>query len=148
METLGLDAAIDYRAENVRAQVGAHFPNGCDVYFDNVGGEILEAALANLAHGARIVLCGAISIYNDFDGATGPRNYINLIIRAATMRGFLVFDFAARIPEAIADLGRWAAEGKLKDEIDVAEGLENAPDALRRLFTGGNLGKQLVHVAD
>ncbi|MBI2962390.1 MAG: NADP-dependent oxidoreductase [Deltaproteobacteria bacterium] len=147
-EEIGLAAAIDYRSENVRGRIVELLPKGCDVYFDNVGGDILEAALGRLARHARVVLCGAISTYNDREAATGPRNYVNLILRSATMRGFLVFDYAARIPEAVADLGRWAAEGKLKDQIDVAEGFESAPDALRRLFTGENLGKQIVHVAD
>ncbi|MGH7896494.1 MAG: NADP-dependent oxidoreductase [Candidatus Binatia bacterium] len=145
---IGLDAAIDYRSEPVAERIAELCPNGCDVYFDNVGGEILDAALANLAHKARVVLCGAISVYNDFEGAPGIRNTVNLIIRCASMRGFLVFEYAARIPEAVAELARWAAEGKIKDQVDVMERLENAPDALRRLFTGDNLGKQLVHVAD
>jgi NADPH-dependent curcumin reductase CurA len=104
--------------------------------------------LAKLARGARIVLCGAISAYNDFEHMSGPRNYINLIIYSASMRGFLVFDYVARFSEAIADLGHWAKSGKIKDQLDVVEGLEKAPDALRRLFTGENLGKQLVKIAD
>lgn len=143
---IGLDGAIDYRSENVARRIGELLPGGCDVYFDNVGGEILDAALANLAPKARVVLCGAISRYNDLESAAGIRNYLNLILRNATMRGFLVFEYAARIPEALADLGRWAAEGKLRDTVDVVDGLENAPDAFRRLFTGENLGKQLVRV--
>src|SRR5262245_42060505 len=145
---LGLDAAIDYRSENVPQRIRELCPKGVDVYFDNVGGEILDAVLAKLARGARIVLCGAISGYNDFEHMTGPRNYINLIIYSASMRGFLVFDYFARFGEAIADLGSWAKAGKIKDQLDVVEGLENAPDALRRLFTGENLGKQLVKIAD
>jgi NADPH-dependent curcumin reductase CurA len=145
---LGLDAAIDYRNEKVAARIGELCPKGVDVYFDNVGGEILDAVLAHLAMGARIALCGAISGYNDFAHMPGIRNYVNLIVRSATMRGFLVFNYAARIPEAIADLAAWAAAGKIKNQVDVVTGLENAPDALRRLFTGENLGKQLVKVAD
>jgi NADPH-dependent curcumin reductase CurA len=148
VDTLRLDGAIDYRAGNVGEAIARHFPKGVNVYFDNVGGAILEAALAHLAFHARVVLCGAISIYNDLEHATGPRNYVNLILRSARMEGFLVFQFAARIPEAIADLGRWAAEGRLHNEVDVVEGFERAPDALRRLFTGENLGKQLVKIAD
>jgi len=148
MRELGIDAAIDYRKENVGARLRELCPKRVDVYFDNVGGEILDAVLANLATGARIALCGAISGYNDFANMPGLKNYLNLIVRAATMRGFLVFQFAARIPQAIADLAAWAAAGKIKDQIDVANGLENAPDALRRLFTGENLGKQLVKIGD
>jgi NADPH-dependent curcumin reductase len=147
LRELHLDGAIDYRAGHVRERIAELFPKGCNVYFDNVGGEILDAALANIAHGARVVLCGAISIYGDLEHAPGIRNYINLVIRRSTMRGFLVFDYAARIPEAIEALGGWAREGKLRNEVDVVEGLENAPDALRRLFTGENLGKQLVRIA-
>jgi NADPH-dependent curcumin reductase len=145
---LGLDAAIDYRSENVAQRIRELCPKGVDVYFDNVGGEILDAVLAKLARGARIVLCGAISGYNDFEHMSGPRNYINLIIYSASMRGFLVFDFVSRFGEAIADLGSWVKAGKIKDQLDVMEGLENAPEALRRLFTGENLGKQLVKIAD
>lgn len=146
-EVLQLDGAIDYRSENVNQRIKELLPRGCDVYFDNVGGEILDAALANLARGARVVLCGAISIYSDFANAPGIRNTPALIVRRGMMRGFLVFDYAARMPEAIESLGRWSSEGKLRSEVDVVEGLENAPDALRRLFTGENIGKQLVRIA-
>ncbi len=145
---LGLDAAIDYRGENVAARIRELCPHGVDVYFDNVGGEILDAVLARLAMAARIVLCGAISVYNDFAHMPGIRNYVSLILRSATMRGFLVFSYAARFPEAIAELGAWARAGKIKNQVDVMTGLENAPDALRRLFTGENLGKQLVKLAE
>ena len=147
-DTLHLDDAIDYRTEDVGERIAHFFPRGCDVYFDNVGGDILDAALANLALRARVVLCGAISVYNDLEHVAGPRNYLNLIIKSARMEGFLVFNYAARIPEAIADLGRWAAEGKIHNEVDVVDGFEQTPDALRRLFTGENLGKQLVKIAE
>jgi len=145
---LGLDAAIDYRAERVAKRIHELFPKGCDVYFDNVGGEILDAALGALAIRARVVLCGAISSYNSTELPPGPRNYTNLIVRRARMEGFLVTDYAARFGEAIADLARWTAEGKLRDRVDVVDGLENAPAAFQRLFTGENLGKQLVRVAE
>jgi hypothetical protein len=147
-EELGLDAAIDYRAGPVGRRIAEVLPRGCDVYFDNVGGEILDAALAHLALGARVVLCGAISTYNDAEGGPALRNYTNLIVRRARMQGFLVTDYAARFAEAIGDLSRWAAEGKVRDRVDIVEGLEHAPEAFRRLFTGKNLGKQLVHIAD
>jgi NADPH-dependent curcumin reductase CurA len=145
---LGLDDAIDYKNEDVRARLRELFPKGVDVYFDNVGGEILDAVLANLAVGARIVLCGAVSGYSGLDERYGLRNTNNLIVRQGTMRGFLVFEFMSRAMEAAADLVTWAGEGKVKNQIDVVEGLENAPDALARLFTGENLGKQLIKVAD
>ncbi len=144
---LGLDAAIDYRQGDVAAELAKLAPGGIDVYFDNVGGEILDAVLANLSMGARISLCGAISGYNDFAHMPGLRNYTSLIVKCGRMRGFLVMEFASRFGEAIAELAGWAAAGKIKSEIDVVDGLENAPDALRRLFTGANVGKQLVKIA-
>jgi NADPH-dependent curcumin reductase CurA len=104
--------------------------------------------LASLGQGARIAICGAIAGYSDFEQRPGIRNHHMLITSRGTMRGFLVFDFADRMLEAIGDLATWAGEGKIKNQIDVVEGLENAPDALRRLFTGENLGKQLVKVAE
>ncbi|MGH7822454.1 MAG: NADP-dependent oxidoreductase [Candidatus Binatia bacterium] len=145
---LGLDAAIDYRAEKVHRRIAELCPKGIDVYFDNVGGEILDAALAHLALGARVVLCGAISSYNDQEPRPGPRNYTNLIVRRARMEGFLVTDYAPRFPQAIAELARLAAEGKLRDQVDVVDGLENAPEAFRRLFTGENFGKQLIRIGE
>ena len=145
---LGFDACIDYKAGPVKDGLKAHCPKGVDVYFDNVGGEILDAALAHLASGGRIVLCGAISGYNDFANMPGIRNYLNLIVRRGTMRGFLLFDYMPRAREAIGALAGWAKAGKIRDQIDVVDGLENAPDALRRLFTGRNLGKQLVRIAE
>ncbi|HUE39199.1 MAG TPA: NADP-dependent oxidoreductase [Candidatus Binatia bacterium] len=145
---VGLDAAIDYRSERVARRIHELFPKGVAVYFDNVGGEILDAALGALAVGGRIVLCGAISSYNATELPPGPRNYTNLIVRRGRMEGFLVTDYAARFGEAVGDLAGWAAAGKLRDRVDVVDGLENAPDALRRLFTGENLGKQLVRVAE
>ena len=145
---LGADAAIDYKGEDVESRIGELCPDGVDVFFDNVGGGILDAVLEHIAIGARIVLCGSISGYNDFDERPGIRNHYRLIIRRATMRGFLVFDHTDRVPQAIGDLATWAAEGKLRSQVDVVDGLETAPDALNRLFTGQNLGKQLVKIAD
>jgi NADPH-dependent curcumin reductase CurA len=146
----GFDAAIDYKSEHVGDALSKHCPKGIDVYFDNVGGEILDHALARLAFGARVVLCGAISQYNEIDNKlpTGPRNYFNLVLRGARMEGFLVFQFARRYPEAIAELSKWHAEGKVKNKIDLAHGLENAPKTIIRLFTGANFGKQLLTLAD
>ncbi len=143
----GFDAAIDYKHENVGDALKRHCPKGIDVYFDNVGGEILDHALARLADGARVVLCGAISQYNQVGmlGA-GPKNYFNLILHRSRMEGFLVFQFAQRYPEAIAELLKWYAEGKIKNQIDLARGLENAPKTIIRLFTGANFGKQLLQL--
>jgi NADPH-dependent curcumin reductase CurA len=146
----GFDAAIDYKHEKVGEALSRHCPKGIDVYFDNVGGEILDLVLARLANGARVVLCGAISRYNEPEGVfgAGPRNYFNLIFRGARMEGFLVFHFAKRYPEAIAELGKWHAEGKIVNKLDVQHGLENAPKTIIRLFTGANFGKQLLKLAD
>lgn len=144
---LKLDAAIDYKSEDVAARLKALAPKGLNVYFDNVGGTILEAALDNLAIGARIALCGAIAGYDDHSKAHGPANYTNLIIYRATMRGFLVLDFLDRAMEAVGRLMQWSGEGKLVNAVDVAQGLEQTPKAFRNLFTGGNLGKQLVRIA-
>jgi NADPH-dependent curcumin reductase CurA len=145
---LSLDWAIDHRREDVPARLRELCPNGINVYFDNVGGEILDAALGNLAAGARIVVCGAISGYNDLAHMPPIRNYLNLVLAGATMHGFLVLTFARRFGEAIAQLASWAAAGQIRTQVDIMEGLERAPEALRRLFTGENIGKQLVKIAD
>ena len=145
---LGLDAAIDYRQGDVSKQLAAHFPKGIDGFFDNVGGEVLEAALQNLAPLARVGLCGAISIYNDLEHTPPLRNHTRLLVTRARLQGFLVTDYAARFAEAGGQLARWVAEGKIKNQVDVVDGLENAPEAFRRLFTGENLGKQLVRIAE
>lgn len=145
---LGFDAAIDYKSEDVAARLKELCPDGLDVYFDNVGGAILDAALVNLAMGARVVICGAISAYNDFTAMEGPKNYLALLARRGRMEGFLVLDYFPRAGEAIQDMAAWMQAGRLKDRVDVVEGLESAPAALRRLFTGQNIGKQLVKIAD
>jgi hypothetical protein len=147
-QELGFDAAIDYKSEDVAERLREVCPKGIDVYFDNVGGEILEAALGNLAMRGRVVLCGAISGYNDMRNTRGPRNYLALLMQRGRMEGFIVTDFAAKFGDAVRDLATWAAQGTIKDRVDVVEGLENAPAALRRLFTGANVGKQVVKVAD
>jgi NADPH-dependent curcumin reductase CurA len=146
----GFDAAIDYKHEKVGEALSRHCPKGIDVYFDNVGGEILDHALARIADGARVVLCGAISQYNEARGVFGggPKNYFNLIFHGARMEGFLVFHFLTRFPEALADLTKWYAEGKVKNKIDLETGLENAPKTIIRLFTGANFGKQLLKLGD
>jgi hypothetical protein len=147
-DELGFDAAIDYKSEDVNARLRELCPDGIDVYFDNVGGDILDAALASLAMRGRVVICGAISDYNSFDQVTGPKNYLVLLMRRGRMEGFIVTDYLSRFGEAAQQLGAWLAAGKIKDRIDIVEGLENAPAALRRLFTGANTGKQLIKIAD
>ena len=143
-EELGFDAAIDYKLGDIRGALRQATPDRIDVYFDNVGGEILDAALARLARGARIVLCGGISQYNA-QRPTGPSNYLAMIAARATMTGFLVFDFADRYPEAIAELAGWLAEGKLVSREYIVEGgVEAFPDALLKLFEGENTGKLVI----
>lgn len=130
---LGVDA-IDYQGgEDVQARLAETCPNGVNVFFDNVGGEILDAGLASLVPHARIVICGIMSATNDFARRPGIRNHIFLLRQRASMRGFLVFDYLDQASEAIAALAAWASEGKIKTQVDVVDGLENAPDALRPL---------------
>ncbi len=145
-EEARFDAAIDYRSEDVFERLGELCPSGLDVFFDNVGGGMLEAALAHLAMRARVVICGAIADYNRSRPPRGPRNYLNLLLKRGRMEGFLVLDYASRAGEAVQDLARWVETGEIRYQVDVVEGLENAPRALRRLFTGENIGKQLVRV--
>ncbi len=143
-DELGFDAAINYRTENAAKALKDACPNGIDVFFDNVGGEILEAALANLALRGRVVMCGAISQYNDAVPPPGPRNLSVLISKRGRMEGFIILDFLPRAGEAIAQLATWAMSGQLKYKVDVMEGLDSAPEALQKLFSGANEGKMLV----
>lgn len=144
----GFDAAIDYKSEDVLSRLKELCPDGINVYFDNVGGPILEAALENLAMNARVVLCGAISTYNAAEPPPGPRNYLQLLMTRSRMQGFIVIDYFDRLMEAVNDLADWLMGGRLKYREDIVEGLERAPQALLRLFEGKNLGKQLVKIAD
>ncbi len=142
--TLGLDGAIDYKNEDVAARLKALAPEGIDVYFDNVGGELLDIALDNIRERGRVVICGATSQYNDHDHVRGPGLYLRLAERYARMEGFTVMHFADRYGEAGAQLGQWLAEGKLKMPEQVEHGIDAFPAALRKLFEGGNTGKMLV----
>jgi NADPH-dependent curcumin reductase len=146
VDDLGFDEAIDYKNENVSARLREAAPDGIDLFFDNVGGEILDACLAQLALRGRIVLCGAISGYNDRGAASGPANYANLIIKRGRMEGFLILDYFDRLDEGRAAVAAWLGEGKIKSSEHIVEGLENAPDAFNLLFTGGNTGKVIVQV--
>ncbi len=145
---LGFDGSIDYKSENVMSRLRQTCPKGIDVYFDNVGGRILDAALMHLAFRGRIVICGAMSSYNDVAAASGPKNYLQLLIQRGRMEGFVVIDYMPRAAEAIEALSGWLREGKLRDRVDVQHGLENAPAVVARLFTGENRGKQLLKIAD
>jgi NADPH-dependent curcumin reductase CurA len=143
---LGFDAAIDYKSEDTAQRIAELCPQGLDIYFDNVGGEILDMALDNLAQHARVVLCGGISRYNETGPIPGPVNYLNLVYRRARMEGFIVMDFARRFPTAIEELVKYLGSGELRHRETVLQGFEQLPQALMNLFSGGNIGKQLVAV--
>lgn len=145
---LGFDACIDYKGGDVRAGLKEHCPNGVDVYFDNVGGEILDTVLTRINLKARIIICGAISQYNNTTPVKGPANYLSLLVNRARMEGIVVFDYAARYPEGIAALAKWIKDGTFKSREDVVDGLEHFPDALLMLFEGKNFGKLVLKVAD
>ncbi len=146
-DELGFDAAIDYKAvDDLPAEVRAACKPGVDVFFDNVGGSHLEAALGAIRRHARVVICGAISQYNAQEAAPGPANYLSLLVNRARMEGFIVFDYEARYPEAQRALGGWVAAGKIKHREEIVDGLRNAPAALLRLFDGSKRGKLVVRI--
>jgi NADPH-dependent curcumin reductase CurA len=147
VEEFGFDACIDYKEGNLAAALKQHCPRGVDVYFDNVGGPILDAVLGRLAHKARVVLCGVISSYLTGEHP-GPANYVNLLAKTALMQGFNALEMWDRFEEAFADLRRWEQEGKLVHRETVFEGIESCVDALNGLFTGANIGKMLVKVGE
>jgi len=147
-EELGADATINYKTAEMRQALQDACPNGVDVYFDNVGGEISDAVMPLINHGARIVLCGLISLYNLDRVDVGPRLQGYLLVNSALMQGFIVTDYQRRFPEGIKQMGQWLSEGKLKYAESIVEGFENTPSAFIGLFTGENLGKQIVRVAD
>lgn len=146
-DVAGFDACLDRHADDLEAGLRDFAPDGLDVVFDNVGGPALEAALANLAHRARIVLCGGVATGYDGTPARGPANYLQISLKRARMEGFLFLDHVARFPEAFGRLHAWEQEGRIVVAEDVQEGLEHAPATLRRLFEGRNLGKQLLRIA-
>ncbi|HEY2838740.1 MAG TPA: NADP-dependent oxidoreductase [Pirellulales bacterium] len=147
-EELGFDAAIDYKHQDVKEALRQHCPKGIDVYFDNVGGEILDAALTHITRGARIVVCGAISQYNNTAGVQGPKNYLSLLVNRASMTGMVVFDYADRYAEAAREMAGWMAAGKLKTREHIVPGLNTFPETLLMLFKGENVGKLMLKVAD
>ena len=147
VDKLGFDACIDYKKGQLPADMKEHCPKGIDVYFDNVGGEILDLALARLRRSARVVICGAISQYNSQD-VLGPKNYLSLLVNRATMQGFIVLDYAARYKEAALQMGQWMAQGKLNSEEDIYEGIENFHDTFLKLFNGDKRGKLILKVLD
>jgi hypothetical protein len=147
-DDLGFDACVDYKAGNLAADLKAAAPNGVDVYFENVGGEILDTVLLQMNLRGRIPVCGLISAYNATELPAGPKNIRCVLTQRLKMQGLIVFDWADRVPEAMAQLGQWHKEGKLKIREDVREGgLDAYPDVLNLLYTGGNLGKLVLKVA-
>ncbi|KQP39956.1 NADP-dependent oxidoreductase [Pseudorhodoferax sp. Leaf274] len=148
---LGFDACIDYKAgpSAVREGLKQHCPQGVDVYFDNVGGDILDQVLARLARKARVIVCGAISQYNNANSmpGAGPRNYLSLLVNRARMEGMVVFDYVDRFPQAIAELAGYLQDGRMQSKEDVVQGLDQFPETLNKLFAGGNFGKLVLQVA-
>ncbi|MGK0315699.1 MAG: NADPH-dependent curcumin reductase CurA [Saprospiraceae bacterium] len=145
---LGFDGAIDYKNENIKAGIKQYCPKGIDVYFDNVGGDILNAALGRLKMHARIVICGAISQYNNTTPIKGPSNYINLLVKRATMQGMVVMDYAQDYRTAAQQMGMWMMEGKLKSKEDIYDGIENFHETFGRLFSGDKKGKLILKVIE
>jgi NADPH-dependent curcumin reductase CurA len=150
VKQLGFDACIDYKAgaNAVRDGLKAHCPDGVDIYFDNVGGEILDTVLTRIRRRARIIICGAISQYNNTTAVQGPKNYLSLLVNRARMEGMVVFDYAQRYPQAIAEMASYLKEGRMHSREDVVHGLEHFPQALLKLFNGANFGKLVLEVAN
>jgi NADPH-dependent curcumin reductase CurA len=148
VKELGFDACIDYKAGPVKDGLKAHCPNGVDIYFDNVGGEILDAVLTRLNRHARIIICGAISQYNNTERIKGPANYLSLLVNRARMEGIVVFDYAERYPQAIAEMAPYLKDGRMKGREDVVVGFDTFPETLLRLFRGENFGKLVLQVAE
>ena len=148
VEELGFDAAIDYKNENLHSRMKETCPKGIDVYFDNVGGEILDTALTRINYKARIPICGAISQYNSTTGTKGPANYLSILVNRARMEGFIVFDYAKDYGKAAREMGQWLAQGKLKTEEQVFSGIENFYTTFLRLFSGEKRGKLVLKVIE
>lgn len=146
IDELGFDGAIDYKNEDVHAGLKRECPKGVDVYFDNVGGDILDAVLSRLAPKARVIICGAISQYNNKEAVKGPTNYLSLLVNRARMEGFVVMDYAPKFAAAGQEIAGWLASGKLKSKEDIVEGLETFPETLMKLFKGENFGKLVLKV--
>jgi NADPH-dependent curcumin reductase len=147
VKELGFDACIDYKAGDMRAAMKEHCPKGIDVYFDNVGGEILDLVLTRIARGARIIICGAISQYNNTAAVKGPANYLSLLVNRARMEGIVVFDYADRYPQAVAEMAGYLKAGTMKSKEDIVVGIETFPETLLKLFNGENFGKLVLQVA-
>jgi len=148
-EQLGFDACIDYKSGSVRDGLRQHCPDGVDIYFDNVGGDILDTVLTRINRKARIVICGAISQYNNLGAVQGPKNYLSLLVNRARMEGMVVFDYADRYPQAVAEMAGYLKDGRMTSREDVvAGGVKAFPDTLLKLFSGENFGKLVLKIAD
>lgn len=143
-----VDAVIDYKNEDLQQRIAQLCPTGVDIFFDNVGGQTLEAAIGQMANFGRIVLCGAIASYNDAEPKPGPHNLMLLVTRRLRMQGFIVLDYLGRMNEAVDALTAWVMAGEIAWREDIQQGFENIPSTLQRLFTGDNVGKQLLKLAD
>jgi NADPH-dependent curcumin reductase CurA len=148
VKELGFDACIDYKAGNVKDDLREQCPKGIDVYFDNVGGEILDIVLTRLARKARIIICGAISQYNNTTPVQGPKNYLSLLVHRARMEGIVVFDYAERFPIAVKELAGYLKDGRMKSKEDIVTGIDTFPETLLKLFNGENFGKLVLQVAE
>jgi NADPH-dependent curcumin reductase len=147
VKEMGFDACVDYKAGKLKEALREACPQGVDVYFDNVGGEILDTVLTRINRSARIIICGAISQYNATEAIKGPSNYLSLLVNRARMEGIVVFDYTDRYGEAISNIGAWMKKGKFISREDVVSGIENFPGALLKLFNGENFGKLILKVA-
>ncbi|HKW82450.1 MAG TPA: NADP-dependent oxidoreductase [Burkholderiaceae bacterium] len=147
VKELGFDACIDYKAGNVKDDLREQCPKGIDIYFDNVGGEILDIVLTRLARKARIVICGAISQYNNTTPVQGPKNYLSLLVHRARMEGIVVFDYAERFPIAVKELAGYLKDGRMHSKEDIVAGIDTFPETLLKLFNGENFGKLVLQVA-
>ena len=147
VKELGFDACIDYKSGDVKAQLKEHCPKGVDIYFDNVGGDILDAVLTRITRKARIIICGAISQYNNTTPVKGPANYLSLLVNRARMEGIVVFDYTERFPIAVAEMAGYLKDGRMKSKEDVVTGLSTFPETLLKLFNGENFGKLVLQIA-
>lgn len=148
VDELGFDAAINYKAENVKKSMQKYCPKGIDIYFDNVGGEILDDALSLLARHARVVICGAISQYNNTTPIKGPANYLSLLINRASMTGFIVFDYKDHYEQALKEMASWLQLQSIKTHEDIVSGFKTFPQTFLKLFKGENIGKLILKVAE
>lgn len=147
VQQLGFDACFNYKTDDLHTALKTHCPDGVDVYFDNVGGDILNATLGHINVGARIVICGAISQYNNFNRVKGPDNYLSLLVNRARMEGFVILDYAPRYMEAAQAIGQWLAQGKIQTREHIEQDIHQFQAALHRLFTGDKLGKLVLQIA-